>query len=274
MSGGFPPGGGEAGWELRRGFDNVPELYDRVRPAYPPELFDTLFSLLPPEPEIVEVGPGTGKATSDLLERGARVTGVELGDGLATFLERKLGGNERLRVVRATFEEADLTPGAFDAVVAFTAYHWVQPPARLDKPARILRRSAILAVVDTNQVVSGVDGGYFESVQPIYRRYDRDSPELKQSSEEDPRPSIVDELGSSPLYEDVRLHKYRWDQRYSRAEYGDLLRSYSGSQAMPEGEREAMIGELCEVIDRDHGGWLTRPLVVTLTVARRAAGAA
>ncbi len=270
MSGAFPPGGGDQGTELRRTFDRVAELYDRVRPTYPPQLFETLFSRLPPAPEIVEVGPGTGKATADLLARGARVLGVELGNGLADVLEEKLGADPALRVLRSTFEEADIPRAAFDAVVAFTAYHWVQGPARLEKPAHVLRPSGVLAVVDTNQVVSDVDGGYFDSVQPIYRRYDRDSPELKVFSPEDLVPPIFEELVASPLYREVELHKYRWDQRYSTSEYGDLLRSYSGSQAMPVEEREAMISELCDVIDRDHGGRLTRPLVITLTMARRA----
>ena len=37
---------------------------------------------------------------------------------------------------------------------------------------------------------------------------------------------------------------------------------------MQEEERETLIQELCAVIDQEFGGVITRPLVVTLTVAR------
>ena len=84
---------------LRLGFDAVPEIYDRIRPRYPSALYDELFALLPPEPRIVEVGPGTGQATADLLKRGAEVTAVEIGHDLASFLVRKLGANDRAHAV-------------------------------------------------------------------------------------------------------------------------------------------------------------------------------
>ena len=66
----------------RQGFDNVPEIYDRIRPGYPAELFADLFGLLPERPRIIEVGPGTGQATRDLLAHGARVHAIELGANL------------------------------------------------------------------------------------------------------------------------------------------------------------------------------------------------
>ena len=57
--------------------------YDRARPGYPDAVFEDLFARLPARPTIVEVGPGTGQATRQLLARGARVTAVELGPAMA-----------------------------------------------------------------------------------------------------------------------------------------------------------------------------------------------
>ncbi len=72
------------------GFDNVPEIYDRVRPAYPPELFDELFAYLRDGDALrgVEIGPGTGKATRPLLEHGIAVTAVEPVAHKSTKIER------------------------------------------------------------------------------------------------------------------------------------------------------------------------------------------
>ena len=50
--------------DIRLSFNEVPDVYDEVRPSHPAELYATLFAMLPPHPSIVEVGPGTGQATS------------------------------------------------------------------------------------------------------------------------------------------------------------------------------------------------------------------
>ncbi|MBA2607667.1 MAG: hypothetical protein H0U92_01850 [Actinobacteria bacterium] len=59
--------------EIRLSFNEAAEIYGEARPSYPVALFDELFHLLPTEPEIVEVGPGTGQATTDLLAPPGRV---------------------------------------------------------------------------------------------------------------------------------------------------------------------------------------------------------
>jgi SAM-dependent methyltransferase len=253
---------------LRLGFNAVPEIYDRIRPLYPSALYDELFALLPPEPRIVEVGPGTGQATADLLKRGAVVTAIEIGYDLASFLVRKLGAYDRLKVIRSSFENAPLSFSTYDAVVSATAYHWVQPPARLEKPAAILRLHGRLAIIDTNQVSSPVDRGYFERVQPIYEKHGQGGGYRQPPTADDVVPNIYNELLTSSDYDDVRLFRYPWDQRYSSREYADLLISYSDLQSMPEEQREVLIHELCAVIDQEYEGHITRPLVITLTVAR------
>jgi hypothetical protein len=54
--------------DIRLSFNEAAEVYDRVRPSYPSDLFDALFQMLPSQPKIVEVGPGTGQATKDLVK--------------------------------------------------------------------------------------------------------------------------------------------------------------------------------------------------------------
>ena len=40
--------------DIRLSFNEAAEIYDRIRPAYPADLFDALFQMLRSEPEIVE----------------------------------------------------------------------------------------------------------------------------------------------------------------------------------------------------------------------------
>ncbi len=45
---------------------------------------------------------------------------------------------------------------------------------------------------------------------------------------------------------------------------------WGGTHLRPEADREGLIAELSHVIDEEYGGSVTRPLVVTLTLGRRA----
>jgi 16S rRNA (adenine1518-N6/adenine1519-N6)-dimethyltransferase len=50
---------------------------------------------------VLEVGPGTGSLTEELLDRGASVVAVELDRGLFELLRRRFGDREGLRLIRA-----------------------------------------------------------------------------------------------------------------------------------------------------------------------------
>jgi SAM-dependent methyltransferase len=60
-------------------FNEVPELYDRVRPAYPDELFADLVAItgMDRRSSVLEVSCGTGQATRSLAALGYSVTAIE-----------------------------------------------------------------------------------------------------------------------------------------------------------------------------------------------------
>ncbi len=127
--------------DKRLSFNEAAETYVPIRPSYPGALFDHLFDRLPAGPEIVEVGPGTGQATKDLLAHGASVHAIEIGPAVAGRLSEK-HGSERLRVSVGDFEVIDIRSAGADAVFSATAYHWVSPRAQTNRPASILRPGA------------------------------------------------------------------------------------------------------------------------------------
>jgi len=132
--------------DIRLSFDEAAEIYDEVRPSYPADLFDELFNLLPTAPEIVEVGPGTGQGTKDLLARGASVHAIEIGPAMAAKLRSNLP-SERLRITVGDFEATAIASRA-DAVFSATAYHWIPRAAQTNRPAAILRPGGVVAIVD------------------------------------------------------------------------------------------------------------------------------
>jgi SAM-dependent methyltransferase len=153
---------------LRSTFEQEPALYDRVRPTYPAGLLDEFATHLPERGRMFEVGCGTGHATVPLARRGYRITAVELGPGLAALARAKLSGFADTTVVTADFETWSPDPAGFDAVVAFTALHWIDPSIRYVKPASLLRDGGTLAVVDTRHVLPAGGDRFFVDVQADY----------------------------------------------------------------------------------------------------------
>jgi SAM-dependent methyltransferase len=250
----------------RLSFDAAAEIYDRVRPSYPAALFDALFDLLRTEPEIVEVGPGTGQATVDLLARGASVRAIEIGPAMAAILRSNLS-SDRLDISVGDFEELELPPRSADAVFSATAYHWISARGRTDQPARILRPGGTLAIVDLIQVDSPDDRGFFRATQPIYEKYGQGHTGPPAPPRDNVDPPIRALLVADERFDQIAVRRYDWNQVYSGSTYRDLMLSYSGTQMMDERARVGLLNAIESLVTTDFDGHVTRPLVVTLTTA-------
>jgi SAM-dependent methyltransferase len=253
--------------EPRRSFDGAAEIYHGIRPSYPPSMFDELFRLLPSHPAILEVGPGTGQATRDLLSRGANVYAVEIGPAMAAKL-REVLPSPALTVIVGDFEEVDVKEHSLDAVFSATAYHWISPKAQVDRPMSVLKPGGMVAIVDLNQVSSPEDKGFFAAAQPIYERYGEGhtGPSAPERNAVDPPMHRV--LCGDRRFSNVELRTYDWDQTYSAADYRKLMLSYSGTQMMTPLARRGLLDDMENFIRQQYDNQVTRPIVVTLTTAR------
>jgi SAM-dependent methyltransferase len=230
-------------------------------------MFDELFRLLPSRPAVLEVGPGTGQATRDLLSRGASVHAVEIGPAMAAKL-REVLPSPALTVVVGDFEEVEVAAHSFDAVFSATAYHWISAKAQVDRPAHVLKPGAMVAIVDLNQVSSPADKGFFAAAQTIYQQYGEGhtGPPAPERNAVDP--PIHRALRDDPRFSSVELRTYDWDQTYSAADYRKLMLSYSGTQLMTPLARRGLLDDMETFIRRQYDDQVTRPIVVTLTTAR------
>jgi SAM-dependent methyltransferase len=252
--------------DIRFSFNEVPEVYDRVRPSYPVDLFDVLFQMLPAEPKIVEVGPGTGQATKDLLARGAFVHAIEIGPKMAAKLRSNLP-SDRLSIGVGDFEAFEVVAGENDAVFSATAYHWISRRAQTDRPAAILRPGGLVAIVDAIQVDSPDDAGFFAAAQPIYERYGEGHTGPPAPTRGNVDPAIRSVFDTDRGFDSVAVHQYDWNQTYNATGYRTLMLSYSGTQMMEETDRLGLLDDVEHLVHSDFGGFITRPLVVTLTTA-------
>jgi len=255
---------------LRATFEEVPELYERARPLYPPELFDDLvaYAGLDAGSRVLEIGCGTGQATLPLAQRGLEVVCVELGAGLAAVARRKLARFPRVEVVHGVFEDWEAEEASFDAAVAFTAFHWLDPEAKYAKPARLLRPGGALAVAETDHVQ--VEGG-----DPFWAEVQADYDAIVPSEDNRPpsRPEEVGdlraELEETGLFGEVEVRRYLADVTYSAEEYIGVLDTYSPNRAMEPAKRERLFDLIRRRVEAQPGGTVTKTYLFTLNLARR-----
>lgn len=251
-------------------FDEDAELYDRVRPGYPPELLSELAELahLGPGTRVLEIGPGTGQATRALAGTGAEVVAIERGAALARVARRRLAGTPGVKLVNAAFEDWRLPATPFDVVAAFTAWHWLDPEVRTSKVAAALRPGGALVTVATHHVAGGTEP-FFADVQRCYERWDPATPPGLRLSPADAVAPDRDEVERGPDFEPPVFRRYEWEGSYTTAGYLDLLRSYSGHRHLGPERREALLACIGELIDRDHEGRVVKRYLNELRVARR-----
>ncbi len=200
----------------RTSFDIDPERYARARPTYPAAHFDAIFDRIgfdrsgtARSTSVIEVGPGTGQATTELVARADHVVVAEPGENFAARLRQT---HPSVEVHHGDFETVDVALGSFDAVVCATAYHWIKGDDRLGRPYELLRRGGWLAIIDLVQVGDPVDRGYFERVQPIYSAFGDESHDWSPPTRGSVVPRIASEAQASPLFVDVEVIEVDWDQ--------------------------------------------------------------
>jgi SAM-dependent methyltransferase len=252
---------------LRETFGSVPELYDRARPEYPDVVFDDLAELADLEPgsRVLEIGPGTGQATVELVRRGFAVSAVELSSELAAIARRNV---PEAAIEVGDFETWEPPEPGFDAVTVFNAFHWIAPELRYAKPARLLRPGGALAVVGAPHVLPEDGDPFFAEVQDDY-----DAVVPHPDNRPPPPPNEIEgwakDWQASGFFERVQERQHLVTLTYTADEYVALLGTFSDNLALPEEQREELFRRVHARIATRPEGTVTKHHLMVLTVGYR-----
>lgn len=255
---------------LRTTFDQAADLYQGARPDYPDVLFDRLVQVtgVGPGATVLEVGAGPGKATLPLLRRGFQVTAVEPGPALAARARANLAGHPA-QVVQMRFEDWPGPWGAFDLVVAATAWHWVDPERRYQLAAAALRPGGHLATWSAAHVFPPDGDPFFEDLQEVYEAIDEADPPGPPRPAPGELPEQTEEIEASGLFDVVAVEHLDWTVDYDAEGYIRLLRTFSGHIAAPARDRDHLFAEIRRRLAQRPSGRLRRGWGSVLHVARR-----
>jgi ubiquinone/menaquinone biosynthesis C-methylase UbiE len=257
---------------LRQTFETAAERYDRARPGYPAAIFDELAELgdLSAGSRVLEIGAGTGLATVPLVQRGFRVVALELGDELASIARRRLNAHAGVEVIVAAFEDWPLPEQPFDAVVAATAFHWIDPEVRVPKAARALRPGGTLAIIETRRIPDA-DERVLAALRRCHQRWGSDKPPTFDAADAGKPPDSLAEIERSDLFEALTWTTHRWRQQYSTPEFLDLLMTFSNVLVLDPAAQAGLLACIGEIVDGELHGRIGERMVNQLLVARRRA---
>jgi SAM-dependent methyltransferase len=262
--------------DLGQVFNEVPELYDRVRPAYPDELFADLAAItgMDRRSSVLEVGCGTGQATRSLAELGYSVTAVEPGAGMAARARQRLAAFGNVEVETSAFEEWDDGGRRFDVLVAASAWHWVDPSVGWRRARDVLRPGAWMALL--GNVVVRRPGGpeVYAETADLHERFSPGNPGWGHPPLEDEVRmtdkgwGLVKDPGS--LFGPAVVRWYPAVQWFDGDGFADLLRSTSLYRRLDSDVREPLLDAIAERIRTQMGDRASRRYLSVLRVGQRA----
>ncbi|BEP13076.1 class I SAM-dependent methyltransferase [Acidothermaceae bacterium B102] len=226
-----------------RSFGPVADIYDRIRPGYPAELFADLLSYVtPPLARVIEVGAGTGRATLALTEHGLAVHAIEPDPLMAAVLRERVPSAE---VTVGSFEQTP-TDGAYDLLVSAQAWHWVDPLVRWTRAEEVLRPGGSMALFWNHD--HPADPDVADRLQAAHQRW---TPDIRI---DDPLPEgdAADQwpgphLAQLSAFTDLESRRYSWQRVLTGTDYVELLSTMSKYRVQSEATRSSLLADLRDV---------------------------
>lgn len=243
----------------RTSFGRNAARYDAARPAYPARIFDLLERRcgLGPGARVLEIGPGTGIATRELLRRGVeRLTAVEADPRMARFLLRSLGDDRRrVELVPALFERAELPRAGFDLAVCATAFHWLNERRALAKVARLLRPGGWWAAWWNSFGDPARPTRFQRAIDPLYADVPtRTSERSRAVPSQLDRPARERALRQGGHFRRISSTVLSWDLELETPRLVALYSTHSEIASLPPARRRAFLAELGRIADERFRG--------------------
>ena len=256
-------------------FNEVPDLYDRMRPTYPAELFAELSAIagIHNGSHVLEVGCGTGQATGSLAAIGCSVTAVEPGLAMAAIATTRLVDRPRANVEVSTFEQWDDRGRTFDMLVAASSWHWIDPSIGWPKAHKVIRPYGSMALIGFVVVRRSDEPEVYAETAHLHEQFSPGNPSWGHPPfEEDVR---ITNSGWGPdidpggLFGDTIVRWYPTEQHFDGNGFADHLRTLSIYRRLPNRVSEPLLEAIAEHIRARMDNRAVRQYLAVMRVGHR-----
>ncbi len=159
-------------------------------------------------------------------------------------------------VINKSFEEWDVEPESFDAVLAASSMHWIPAEIGYAKTSRALKTDGYLILLWNKELQP--NASMQEALSEVYRR---EAPSLGRYEDRATQQGILDGLGQmaldSGMFRNLVMATVETTLTYSADQYLSLLGTYSSYLHLDQLTRSALFAGLRQCIFRHGAGELS-----------------
>jgi SAM-dependent methyltransferase len=228
------------------------EAYYQVRPRYPPALINQVVEIaqLSNDSTLLEVGCGPAIATPAFAALGCRVIGVEPNPDFYRLAQQTCAAYPNVELQNCSFEEWELLPQTFNAVLAASSFHWITPEIGYPKAAAALRPGGHLILLWNKELQP-----HYDVHQQLSAVYQTHAPALDRPYEDSTtQAAILSELGQmaieSGYFKNMISEHMEVEVTYTVDQYLLLLNTYSPYLKLEPQQKQRLFAGLRQVLER------------------------
>jgi len=174
-----------------------------------------------------------------------------------------------VEIQQTTFEEWELEPGKFDAVLAATSFHWINPKSGNIRIAEALKNDGALILLWN--MTPQPEYGIYQSFREIYQKY---APFLDRYEDIKTQKQIVENLGkiaiNSGRFKNLVSEQIVCKANYYIDDFLLLLSTYTPYLKLDIETRNCLFIELRKKIQNNLGGNIQITYISAFQVAKKA----
>lgn len=251
-------------------YSSVADAYNKVRPRYPEKLIDRVSELarLSPRSIILEVGCGPGTATVAFAKCGFNMVCLEPNREFYQIARKNCQQYPSVEVRNISFEEWELEPKKFNAILAATSWHWVSSEIKYTKAVEVLQDNGFLILFWNKELQP-----QYEAYQMFEEVYQLHAPSLARFEVIEAQEEILRNLGQEILdsgqFKDLVSEQILVEVTYSTDDYLTLLCTYSPYIKLDSQLRNSLFEGLRDKIDKNLGGYIQLSYLSTFQIAQK-----
>lgn len=245
------------------------EAYQQVRPRYPQALIDRVVEItqLSFNSMLLEVGCGPAIATPAFAALNCHMVCVEPNPDFYRLAQQTCEVYPNVELQNCSFEEWQLEPQRFDALLAASSFHWISPEIGYPKAAAALKPEGHLILLWNKELQPS-----YEVYQQLVKVYETHAPSLCRAYEDRAtQAAILDEMAEMAIasghFKDMVSEHMEVEVTYSIDQYLMLLNTYSPHLKLEPQQKQHLFAGLRQVLEQ-YGDTVLLSFVSAFHIAR------